>query len=313
MAVVTESVLGDALRVLIAESAKLGEQKDIMKGLIDNKTLPKRMGRSWKEPWFHQLANAVALVDGVEFDAPSTIGDEILSITPGEVGVQVMWTHRADLTITEAFPSIAADRMTASLARKVDVDLLGLMDGASTSLGGSTTTFTAGLVSAATSLLQSGRAGTARTGTVAGADRAPTPYYGVVHPYHAHDLLMQMGGLSGAPTAYTTTAMAGNFGGSNLSEANVKALRDAGLSLGNIRGAELFVDANLPIVSTAVKAGVFSKMFAVFVSFQGIQNYMVKSIDGRATRHTMWRDYGYGERADNYVCELHLDATAPAT
>lgn len=311
-AVTAQAQLDDAIRTFIAEAAELSEHKGVMKNLFDTRTLPQKQGRTWNEPWFTPIS-AAALTDGLEFDSPTQITDSKITITPGEVGVQVMWTNRADMTITENFASIAANMCTDALERKRDQDLLGLLDGFSTSLGGATTTFTAGLVSAAVALLQGGRAGSTRTGALTTGDPAPTPYYTVVHPYHGHDLLMQLGGLSGAPTQVTTGAMVGNYAGATLTSDNMAALRNAGKSLGNLRGSEIFVDGNFTITSNSIKAGCFSKMACVHVSFQGVQTYRVRSNDGRAVRHTTWIDYGYGERADNYGIELYLDTTAPAT
>lgn len=306
-----QTQLDDAVRTFIAEAAELAEHKSVMKALVDNRTLPNKQGRTWNEPWFTPLANASALTDGVEFDSPTQVTDDKITITPAEVGIQVLWTERANLTITENFPSIAADLMTNSIERKRDKDLFDLMDGFSTSLGGSTTTFTLGLLSAAVASLQGGRTGTTRTGALTTGDPAPTPYYCVLGPYHSHDMLMQLGGISGAPTQYTTTAMPGNFAGQTLTSDNIQYLRNAGKSLGMWRGAEIFIDGNATIASNAGKFGVFSKMALVHVQFQAIQNYLIRTNDGRAHKHTMWADYGYAERADNYGVELYLDHTAP--
>lgn len=309
--ITSQTQLDDALTVFIADAVTLSEHTGVMKKLVDSVTLPKKSGRNWSEPWFTPVS-AVSLTDGIEFDSPVQVTDSKITITPGEVGVQIYWTNRADMTITENFASFAAKLMVDSLERKRDQDLLTLLDGFSTSLGGATVTYTAGLVSAATALLRGGRSGALRAGALPTGDMAPGPYRGVVHPYHVHDDAMQRSGLSGVPTQYGAgVPMVGNYGGQSLSEANVRAIENA--EIGRVGGATMYVDGNFTISSNSIKGGVFSQMALVHVDYQGLKQKKVETDDGRLIKHTMLIDYGTGERADNYGIELFLDCTAPAT
>ena len=302
--------VNDAMETFIADADFIREHKGIMKGLVDKKDLPKRKGTTWNEPYFGSIS-AQALYDGDEFDSPTEITDDKITITPGEVGVQVLWTNRMALTITEEFARIAADLCMNAIEYKIDTDLLGQLDSFSTAIGGSTTSLSAGLISAGRATLMGGRTGTKRTGARTTGEPAPLPINAVIHPFGEHDLAMQLAGVSGAPTQYTTTAIPGNFGGQSLTEYNRKNLEEAYVA--KVRGVNVYCDGNLTIASNAVKGGVFAKRAIVMVNFQGVQEYRVRTVDGRAVRHTVWVDYGFGERADNWGVELAHDATAPTT
>lgn len=308
-----QTQIDGALRTFIAEADYIREHKGVMKQLVDKKDLPKKMGRTWNEPVFRTVA-AASLTDGVEFDSPSQVLDDLLTITPAEVGVQVLWTNRMNMTMTEDFARLAADLCTNALEYKLDVDLLTQIDSFSTALGGTTTSLTPGLISAVASALRGGRTGTTRSGARTTGEPAPTPINAVFHPHNHHDLAMNLGGLSGSganTTAWTTSAITGNYAALQANDEMVKWMRE--YYVGDISGVAVHLDGNFTVASNAIKGGVFSKKAIVLVNFQGMQDYRVRTVDGRAVRHTMWIDYGYGERADNWGHEVAVDVTAPTT
>lgn len=311
-----QTQIDGALRTFIAEADYIREHKGVMKMLVDKKDLPKKMGRDWKEPTFRTIS-AAALVDGEEFDSPSQVLDDLLTITPAEVGVQVLWTNRMNMTMTEDFARLAADLCTNALEYKLDNDLLTQLDSFSTSLGGTTTTLTAGIISAAASALRGGATGTQRTGSRSTGEPAPTPFNAVFHPHNDHDLAMTLGGTAGngAATQYSTTGAVGNYAANLSHDEMVRWLKE--YYVGDIRGVAVHLDGNFTQggsgATLSVKGGVFSKKSIVLVNFQGMQDYRVRTVDGRAVRHTMWIDYGYGERADNWGIECQVNITSPTT
>jgi len=304
-----QSQIANAVRTFIAEAVTLMEHKGGMKPTVDTKTLPRKQGRTWNEPYLPPVT-ASSLTDAVLFDSPTQISDGKITITPAEVGVQVLWTHRAENTSTLNLASMLGDLCANAIEYKRDCDLLGQIDNFSTALGGSTTTLTVGLIGAAAALVRAGRSGTSRTGARATGNPAPAPYFAVFHEYNRYDLASQLSGLSGSPSQVTTGAAVSNFAGQTLSEFNKEWIEN--YHVGNVHGVNFFVDNNLTI-SSGVKGGVYAKKSMIHCQFAGVDSYSVKEIDGRATRVTVTADYGVGERDDAWGVEVLVDATAPAT
>lgn len=306
-----QSQIDQMLEVFMDDVSLLSEHKGLMKNLFDRKRLERKKGRTWNEPSL-SVATAVAVTDGVAIDSPTQILDSLLTITPSRVASQILWTDRMNDTITEDFVRIAAGLMQDGLEYKLDTDLLGQLANFSTSLGGTTTTLTPGLISAAAASIRSGRVGTKRSGARTTGDVIKGQLHGVFHPFHEHDLGMLLGGVAGggAATQYTTGAMAGNFAAVATGQPP-RWLTDYYLS--DIRGVHVHLDGNYTITSNATSCGVFAEQAAVLVDFLTMDDYRFRTQDGQAVLHTYWMDYGYDERADNGGVLITLDATAPTS
>ncbi|MER3485761.1 MAG: hypothetical protein C4345_07175, partial [Chloroflexota bacterium] len=82
---------------------------------------------------------------------------------------------------------------------------------------------------------------------------------------------------------------------------------------GPIAEAEFMVNGNLPIVNNTVRGGVWSRDAYVHVTFQGVQNNMDDTLDGRFILQTSWIDYGFGQRVSVWAQQLFIDATVPTS
>lgn len=307
--IIGQTQIANAVRTYIAEVDMFNEHGTVMRQCIDSKTLSRKQGRAWNEPYVPPVT-ATSLTDGVEFDSPTQISDAKITITPAEVGVQMLWTKRSDATSTLNMASIVAELTANAINYKEDTDLLGQLDSFSSSLGSGTSTLTVDLVGKGAALVRGGRTGTSRTGARTTGDPAPPPYFAIFHEYNRYDLASQLSGLGGAPTQVTTGAAVSNFAGQSLTEFNARFIEQH--VVGNIHGVKCLVDNNFTISSNAIKGGVFSKKAMVHVQFAGMDSYQVTEKDGRAIRVTVTKDYGFGERADNYGVELHVDCTVPS-
>lgn len=297
----------------VAEAEFVQEHKFVMLPTLDGVRLPLKKSTTYNEPYYGAFA-ASSLTDGEEFDSPTQITDTNVTYTPAEYGVQVMWTDRMADIITENFPKIAADLMMNAIEFQRDQNLLTLLDGASQSMGSGTATMSWGTLRKAVAIIRSGRtAGSLRTGARTTGDPPPpdAPMFCALHEWQMYDLAAQFSGVSGAPTQLTTGAPEGNYFGNALSGMNETWLKGY-FKTTDISGVHVFTDNNLPVSSNATKSGVYCKMGAVHLGFRGIKEYRTRAVDGRATRHTVWIDYGYGERVDNWIYELHVDATIPS-
>lgn len=310
-----QTQIDQALPTLVENADTFREHKGLVKKLFDRKRLGRKSGRTWNEPIF-ATASAVAVTDGVAIDSPNQITDTLLTITPSRVAAQILWTDRMNDTISEDFVAAAADLIANALEYRLDTDCLTQGASFSTTRGGSTVTLTPGLISAAAAGVRSGRVGTIRTGgrttgdpLVAGAGLI----HGVFHPFHEHDLAMNLGGQAGggAATQYGAgTAMIGNYAAVGTGQ-SPKWLTD--YFFDTIRGVQVHLDGNFTITSNAISAFVHTPRAEVLVDFITMGDYVFRTEDGQARLQTMWSDYGLGERADNGGCVITLDATAPTS
>ena len=314
--------LDNMRRTMIAEAQLVQEHKEVMARLVATKRLPKNMGTTYNMPYLGAIT-AASLTDGVELDSPQQITDTNVSFTPAEVGVQVLWTKRLNLVITEDFPRLAADLMMNAIEYKRDTDLLGQLDSFNGIAGAAGTAFHHGLAAAAVNAVREGRTANVTSGSVTGRTGARTtgdpptgqPIRIVLHERNRYDLVVQYGGLAalvqGTGTMAAGTAM-NSVGAGGTSEYEQR-WRETYFTGFQIMGAEVFVDNNLTIDSSDdIKGGVFAREAIQHITFQGVQDYQVPTQDGRAIKHTIWVDYGYGEYNDAWGRELYVDATAPA-
>lgn len=308
-------------RTMIAEAQLVQEHKGVMDKLVATRRLPKNMGTTYNMPYLGAIT-ATSLTDGVEFDSPQQITDTNVSFTPAEVGVQVLWTKRMNLVISEDFPRLAADLMMNAIEYKRDTDLLGQLDSFAGIAGAAGTAFHHGLAAAAVNAVREGRAATVTSGSPVartGARTTGDPPTGqkisiVLHERNRYDLTVQYGGLAavaqGTAVAVGTAASSVGAGGTADYERRWRETYFTGFT---IMGAEVYVDNNLTVDgSDDIKGGVFAREAIQHITFQGVQDKLVETDDGRAFKHTIFVDYGYGEYNDSWGRELYVDATAPA-
>lgn len=313
--------LDNMRRTMIAEAQLVQEHKEVMAKLVATRRLPKQQGTTYNMPYLGAIT-AASLTDGVEFDSPQQITDTNVSFTPAEVGVQVLWTKRLNLVITEDFPRLAADLMMNAIEYKRDTDLLGQLDSFAGIAGAAGTAFHHGLAAAAVNAVREGRTANVTSGTVVARTGARTtgdpptgqPISIVLHERNRYDLTVQYGGLAavaqGTAVAVGTAQSSVGAGGTGSYEQRWRETYFTGFK---IMGAEVYVDNNLTIDSSDdIKGGVFAREAIQHITFQGVQDYQVTTDDGRAVKHTIWVDYGYGEYNDAWGRELYIDCTAPA-
>ena len=310
--VIGQSQIAQSLKVMFAEAQTFMEHKAIAKGTFDVRTLPRKMGASWNQTALPPLS-AVDLTDGELFDSPQQISDQKITITPAEVGAQLLFTKKA---FAQSFldPSMLGELLAEAIEYKRDTHLLGQYDNSGGVLGTTSTTLTVDLVAKGVAAIKAGRAigsGSARTGARTTGDPVPAPYFAMFHGYNEFDIRSQLSGLGGAPTQVTTAASVMNFAGNTINEWMAKWIQQ-GTYVGEIAGAKFLVDNNFTITSNAIKGGIYAQKARVHVEFAGLETYDVKMTDGRATLMTATADFGTGERADVWSIEVAVDASAPA-
>ena len=284
---ITQS-LDNSLPVVVAAARQVREFEGVMPNLCDKVTLDEGTGQSWREVSMAQLT-AQEVTETTRLDNPQQMSDTLFTITPTVVGIQTLVTDRVAARISpKAYAQVGSLAQNA-IERKKDEDGLTVLDGATTELGGSSTTLTSGHISAATYRISSNT-----------TEPGNPPYRCVLHGFQIKDIADEI------------TAGVGTY---NLSEgptARVFAEKFQGM----IAGAQIYEDGNITVSSNAAKGGVFAQEAIVIVQGRAPRTATVRreDIGGGATVLYLYDEYAYGERSSgNWLFEIHSDATSPTS
>ena len=282
MAVTTSSSIGHVVDTVIAEARRTQMHRTVMEPLVRTYRVSKGAGDRLEIPKFGTVT-AGALVEGTDMTNPQTLTTTKLTITPAEVGAQIVVTDRALRTAREDMSRAAGRVLGDAIAQKLDKDLLGLLDGFSTSLGGAGTNITMGHLRAAVSRLHGA------------AQPAPKPHFAVLHPYQAHDLAADISptGTYPVPSGISQTVLENHW-----------VTRAFGVDV--FQAGNLTVDAN-----DDAKGGLFSKEAIVLVVFKDWAVERERDASLRAWELNVVADYGFGEYEDSWGVELLFDAATP--
>ena len=284
MAITTGASIGDVVDTVIAEARRTQMHRTVMEPLVRTYRVTRGAGDTLEIPKFGTVT-AGALTEGVDMTNPQTLATTKVTITPAEVGAQIVITDRALRTAREDMARAAGRVLGDAVAKKLDADLLGLLDGFSTSLGAAGTSITMGHLRAAVSRLH------------AAAEPAPMPYYGVLHPYQAHDLAADLApvGTYPVPSGISQTVLENHW-------------------VGRAFGVDLFQAGNLPVdADDDVKGGVFSREALVLVIFKDWAVERERDASLRAWELNVVADYGYAKYQDAWGVEMYFDAAAPSS
>ncbi len=283
----TTSSLADSLPTVIAQARIVRQYTGVMPQLVDKVTLGVGIGLTWNEISLSQLT-AQKVTEQTEIDNPQQISDTLFSITPQVAGIEVVITDRVAARISKAaYAKIGGLAMNA-IQKIKDQDGLTVLDGASTSLGGTGTTTTTGLVAAASSRITSNT-----------TEPGIPPIRAVLHGYQIKDFYDEL--IAGVGTYVVDAGPTAD-------------VFKTGFKL-PICGVEVYEDGFITIDSSSdAKGGVFAKDAIVLV--QGIaprtESRRNPALGGGATEIYLYDEYAYGERsAGNWLFEIYTNASVP--
>lgn len=295
MAITTTTVLADTVPTVLEKARFTQRFKAIMASLCWNIRKQLHDGKTINVPYWG-IVSASTLTEGVDMAASEDMEDTLVTITPSEVGCKIILTDKLVRDNNEDIKSAAGRILGEAMEYKRDYDLLGQIDDATTSLGGTTTTGTMGAIAAARALL-TGNA-------VSAGGPAPGPFAMVHHPFALLDLVDVLTPLVQA----TPYASVGTMG---LAE---EVLRN--YTIGRLFGMPIIEDGNLDIsTSTAGKGGVFSTGEGGAIILGTADEWSIepdRDASLRATELNVVGEYGVGEYKAGWIVELHWDATTPA-
>ncbi len=281
--------LADSLEYSIAAARILRERVGVMTQHVDKVTLGKGIGLTFNEVTLAQLVASSIAEDG-ELDNPQEISDTLFTITPTVVGIHTFISDRVRVRISPKSFTKMGQLAQNAIERKKGQDAITVLDGASTSLCGTATTFASGYITAAAARI---KANTTESG--------PDPIVAILHNYQIKDIEDEIIGGIGTypiPTGMSAETFQNGFKG----------------KIGNVM---VYEDGNITPNSTPdVKGGVYS--FQAIVLVQGRSPWKETRREpqkgGGGDSIWLYDEYAFGERsAGNWMFEMMSDATAPTS
>jgi hypothetical protein len=208
----------------------------------------------------------------------------ITTLTPGEIGMQVIITDSMIETAQENIRGDAALALAQGVAEKIDTDILA---------GG--TEFTGGSLGANGTSMTWGYAMAAEARLIAAG--VPRPHYLVLHPYQWNDLAVAV-----APAATVTNAP------------SVQDMVAAQYIVGRAVGFDaIFVSQNVPTSSTDAFGLAFNPMALVFDLRRPMRLEPQRDASLRAWELNMSCVYGAGVWRPAFGLYIKTDITAPTS
>jgi len=275
MAASTSTTLDDLFANIIAQARFTAEEESLMMGLVTQYNIGDEAGKTIQVPKYPAIT-AADLTEGTDMSS-STVSTSSVSITVGEVGAQVVLTDLAAMGAGNPAEELGTVLGNA-IATKMDVDLIALFDGFSTSLGAAAQEITvADLFKAAATLRN---------------NKAQGEIFAVVNPFQAYQL-----------KANLTNTFANPNGGDAQNTAMVNAY------VGTIAGIDVYESANVAVDGNDdAKGAVFSREALAIAMKRDFQIEAQRDASLRAFELNATAIYGVGELDDTYGVEMLFDA-----
>ena len=301
MAITKSSTLANTLPTILEEARFTHEHAAVMPALCWQIKKKLHDGSTINVPYFGTVT-ATGLTQGVDMASPTTMADYLVTITPAEVGCQILVTDKLERDNQEDITRAAGRILGDAMARKRDIDLYGQLVDGTTNLG-SGTTMTMGQIAAARAILMGN--------AIATGGPAPQPYVVVSHPYTLLDLVDVLTPVVGGVTSVNVQA-------TNVSQAMGGALTEEVLRnyrIGRLFGMDIYECGNATITSNNTAGGCFSAgRGGALILGTAAEWDITPDPDPslRATELNIVGEYGVGEYLAGWIVELYHDATTPA-
>ena len=283
MAVTQVSDLNSLFNTIYERALFVARENNLMAGLVDNRSATGWMNRVVP---IRPAITAVTVAETEDFNSPTTFGKSTkATLTPAEAIAQVVLTDRDMETDPDSAVNDATMEMGMAIATKVDVDLLTLFASFTTTKGdGAGNTATLENIAAAVAVL--------------GANKARQ--YGrvnvVLHPYHWHDIWLELG----KPSTNFPASMVAN-----------QALQDYFVS--NMLAADWYTSANIAIDNSAdAVSGLFTRPALMLDTRRAPRLEPERDASARAYELNITAGYAVGIVRQEFGVGFTADATEPA-
>jgi hypothetical protein len=267
----------------IYESALfVARERNLMRNLVTGYSA---VGMQERNLGIYPTVSAQVKPEGVDFANPTTWNKTSkMTITPSVKFCQVVLTDERINTEPDDARRDAAQEMGGAIATKIDEDLVNLFDDLDTNaaIGTVNTSLTIKHVAAAIAVLRQ--------------QKAPNPLYVVLHPYHWHDLWVELGQPAATYTFLGDTAN--------------RALMD--YAVGAWIGAQWFTNANIATDGESdAHSAVFHRESLAIDVREGVTMEIERDASLRGYEMNMSAVYGVAVRRGEWGVDLVADATTP--
>jgi hypothetical protein len=283
--ITTTTTLSDTIETVLESARFTAKHKAIMANLAWKIDRTANKNPQARVPYWGTVT-AQALTEGVDLANPQAMSDTLVTVTPAEVGAQILLTDKVVRDNSEDVKRAAGRILGDAMELKRDQDLLGQLDDGADTLGGASTA-TLGHIAAAYAIL-------------AGVP-APKPYACVMHPYVLLDLV----------DVFTPILPATNSYSGSVGAVGDEVLRN--YMVGKLFGVPIYEEGNID--TTTCKGGMFSVGEGGALILATAKDWAVepeRDASLRATELNIVGEYGVGEYLADWIVELHHDATTPA-
>jgi len=271
----TTTTLDDLFVNIVAQARFTAEEQSLLRNLVTVYNIDAQPGVTIQVPKYPAVS-AADLTEGTDMSA-TQVSTSSISITVAEVGAQVFLTDMAAFGAGNPADELGTVLGNA-IATKMDTDVIGLFDGFSDSLGGTTTELTAAYLFQAAAKLR--------------AAKAPGRLVGVFHPYQTYAL-----------KANLTNTFANPNGGDLQNE----AMRSG--YVGTIAGIDIFESANVTVDGSGdAKGAVFAPEAIAMAMKRDFNLEPERDASNRGFELNATAIYGVGELDDAYGVEMYFDA-----
>ena len=285
MAVTQLSDLNSLFNTIYERAMFVAREANLMTNLVRNVGAQGWMDRNVS---IRPQVSAVSVGETEDFNSPTTFGKSTLAtLSPGEIAAQVVLTDRDMETDPDGARADAEFEMGMAVATKIDTDLLGLFTSFSIDKGDGAN---------ATATFENFAAGVAVVNNT--TKRSDGNASAVLHPYHWHDLWLELG----KPAATYT----------NLQDVTSQALRDYYITtlLGGVR---IFTSSNISVDgSDDAISGIFTRNAIWLDTRRAARMEPERDASARAWELNINAGYAYGLVRSTYGVKFTADATAPA-
>jgi N4-gp56 family major capsid protein len=275
MAATTSATLDDLFVSIVAQARFTAEEQSLMRNLVTMYNIDGQAGKTVQVPKYPSIT-AAALTEGTDMTS-TAVSTSSVSITVAEVGAQVFLTDLAAMGSGNPADELGTVLGNA-IATKMDVDLIALFDGLSTSLGGTTTELTVAALFQAAATLR--------------ANKVRGRIVGVFHPYQTYALKANL----------TNTMVNPNAG-----DLQNEAMRTGYVA--TIAGIDIFESANVAVDGSGdSKGAIFSPQAFALAMKRDFNIEPQRDASNRGFELNATAIYGVGELDDTYGVEMYYDA-----
>lgn len=283
MAVTSTSDLNSLFNLIYERALFVAREMNLMTNLVDIRSASGWMARKVN---IRPQITATSVGETQDFNSPTSFGlTNLATLTPGEIIAQVTLTDRDMDTDPDGAAMDAASELGAAISTKIDSDLVNAFSSFTTDKGdGAGNAATLENLAAANAVVRFNHA--AQYGRI----------NNVLHPYHWHDLWLELG-------KPTTNIVASAVANEALQNYMVYKLIDA----------DLYASANITIDGSAdAISGVFSRPALMLDVRRAPRMETERDASARATEINMTAGYAYGVVRGTLGVKFTADATEPA-